>query len=273
MEREKIKVGCPKCKKPFAIIKPAAPGTYSVKCPHCQGVIRLQLRPVEVKMQQNAQQQNAQQQVAQQQNAQQPARQPAPLPFLGKPELSNRGIYVVRESAVVGVKSQFACPKCGKAVIVDSAKAGHFYVKCSHCGTATAVKVEEAPATAPGTPSDKPKKTTRRMSNNTPAERGQLTWGSLFRRKRHELRNGSTVLGRKDDEQPSDLMFDDATMSCRSVRLDVDPTDGSCRLSVLHATNPVMVNGVVYPEGSSIYLTFNDKLKMGRTVIDYGKIK
>ena len=267
----KMKISCPKCKRPFAIVKPGAPGNYIVKCPRCQGVIKLglgtnqagktqpkpadqpkptaQTKPAEVQQQKNDEK----------------------IPLLGKAIFTNRGIYVVKEKVVAGVKSQFACPECGKMVVVMNNNTGKFYVKCAHCGTPTMIKVvdEEPEAQKTG----KVKKPTRKLQIDQPVERGQLIWGNLFRRKRHELRNGSTVIGRKDSEQPSDLMFDDSTMSCRSVRLDVDGNDGSCKLTVLHATNPVTVNGVSFPEGSSIYLNFNDTLKMGRTSIVYCKLK
>ena len=266
----KMKVACPKCKKPFAIVKPEAPGNYVVKCPHCQGVIRLRLGTDQEGKPQPAAQPAPEEPVIQQPAAQQNKKDDENIPLLGKAMLSNRGVYVVKEKAVAGVKSQFACPECGRMVIVNN-KAGKFYVKCAHCGTPTIVKVEEEDSQAQKT--DKVKKPTRKLNLNQPVERGQLIWGKLFRRKCHELRNGSTVIGRKDSEQPSDLMFDDPTMSCRSVRLDIDGNDGSCKLSVLHATNPVTVNGVSFPEGSCIYLNFNDTLKMGRTTIVYCKIK
>ena len=304
MSTTKIKMTCPKCKKLFAIVKPEKPGTYRVACPHCQAVINLKLQPVEVKMQGTPAPQPAVPPQAPRPAAQpapQPAAQPtsrpaAPqpvqpakpnpvttpeppvtppantltdLPLLGKVELTSRGKYVVKTPAVKGVKSRFACPKCGRAMVVDSKVTGKFYIKCAHCATPVAVMVNE-PAPVEEAPSKKP---TRKLEGDKVAERGQLTWGKLFSRKRHELRAGTTVIGRRDLELPSDLMFDDSTMSRRSVQLLVDARDGSCQLKVLSATNPVTVNGVAYPEGSSLYLTFNDTLKLGRTVIVYSKVK
>ena len=194
----------------------------------------------------------------------------ADVPVLGKAELSNRGIYVVKEAGIAGVKSKFACPDCGEWVMVNSPKAGKFYAKCTHCGTPTAIKVEEQGEQGKAQVNEK--KRTRNAAPDREMDRGQLVWGGFFSRKRHELRNGSTVVGRNDPEEPSDLMFDDPTMSCRSVLLEVDGKDGSCKLSVLRATNPVYVNAVNYPEGSSIYLNFGDTLKMGRTTIVYNKL-
>ncbi len=271
---------CPKCLKVFALVKPAQPGTYQVKCPLCQETITLRLRPVEVKMEQSTDNGNVpegnnhggEEQLVQKAPADlgKEQKEDTPVPVIGKAELTNRGIYVVKESAVVGVKGKFACPECGEWVMVNSPKAGKFYVKCTHCGTPTAVKVDEQAEQQTG--KEKVKKRTRNATPDREADRGQLVWGGFFSRKRHELRNGATVLGRNDPEEPSDLMFDDQTMSCRSVLLEVDGKDGSCKLSVLRATNPVYVNAVNYPEGSSIYLNFGDTLKMGRTTIVYSKL-
>lgn len=273
----KMKISCPKCKNPFAIVRPETPGKYMVKCPHCQGVIQLRLGMDQAGKEQpnpTAQTKPADRPkptpVAQQPAAEQQKKNDEDIPLLGKAVFTNRGVYVVKEKAVAGVKSQFACPECGKMLVVNS-KVGKFYVKCDHCGTRTIIKVVDEEPQAPK--AEKKKKKTRKVHPYQPVERGQLIWGKLFRRKRHELRNGSTVIGRNDSEQPSDLMFDDPTMSCRSVRLDIDGNDGSCKLTVLHATNPVTVNGVSFPEGSSIYLNFNDTLKMGRTSIVYCKLK
>ena len=259
MEAEKLKMKCPKCQKVFALMKPAQPGIYQVICPLCQEPITLKLRPVEVKVQEKKEAHEEKEE-----------KEEADVPVLGKAELTNRGIYVVKEAGEAGVKSKFACPECGEWVMVNSPKAGKFYAKCTHCGTPTAVRVEEQKEH--DKENAKAKKRTRNAGFSSEMERGQLVWGGFFSRKRHELRNGATVIGRNDPEEPSDLMFDDPTMSCRSVLLEVDGKDGSCKLSVLRATNPVSVNGVNYPEGSSIYLSFGDTLKMGRTTIVYNKL-
>lgn len=268
----KIKMTCPKCKNPFAIVRPEQPGKYMLKCAHCQGVICLNLgTPQASQVQPKSAATKPAPSTTQKPEPPQKEKDDEQIPLLGKAILTNRGFYAVKEKAVAGVKSLFACPECGEMVMVNLCKPNKYNVKCKHCGTYTIVKViEEEPKTENA---GKVKKPTRKLHSDQPVERGQLMWGKLFRRKRYELRNGSTVIGRNDREQPSDLMFDDPTMSCRSVRIDVDGTDGSCKLSVLHATNPVSVNGISYPEGSSIYLKFNDTLKMGRTVIVYSKMK
>ena len=281
MGTEQLKMKCPKCFKVYALAKPEQPGAYQVKCPFCQETITLRLRPVEVKMQKepDCEKTTDEKVVSEQpQTGRQEAssvieekeKDEATVPVLGKAELSNRGVYIVKDAAAAGVKSKFACPECGKWVMVNSPKAGKFYVKCNHCGTPTAVKVEEK--SEQETEKVNAKKRTRSVSLANDMERGQLIWGGFFSKKRHELRNGATVLGRNDPEEPSDLMFDDPTMSCRSVLLEVDAKDASCKLSVMRATNPVYVNAVNYPEGSSIYLNFGDTLKMGRTTIVYNKV-
>lgn len=278
MSTDKMIMTCPKCQKPFAIVKPDAPGMFIVQCPRCQGKIRLRLQPAQVRMaqpQSDAAPQTTPTTTHEQQApasaVQQQKDNNEEIPLLGKATLSNRGVYFVKEPATAGEKSRFDCPECGKSVVVNNDKPGKYYVKCAHCNNPTIVKVVEKENKTDK--AGKVKKPTRKVQSDTTAERGQLVWGNLFRRRRHELRNGSTVIGRNDSNETSDLMFDDPTMSCRSVRIDVNANDGTCLLTVLHATNPVSVNGVNFPEGSSIYLNFNDTLKMGSTVIVYSKLK
>ena len=277
MNPEKLKTICPLCKQAFALLKPEEPGEYRVKCVHCQKNIKLVLRPVEVKLQdsqysteeEKPKVESPDNNKTKSEKAKSEKPEMEDIPVLGKAELSNRGVYYVKEPAIVGVKSRFACPECGEHVLVNGQKEGKFYVKCNHCGTQTAVNVIEQTSSE----KKKVKKKTRTVNNEIDEDRGQLVWGNFFNRKHHDLRDGVTVIGRKDEAEPSDLMLEDPTISCRSVRLEVDGKKGTCKLNVLHATNPVCVNGVAYPEGSSIFLEFNDTLKMGNTIIVYNKIK
>jgi len=101
---------------------------------------------------------------------------------------------------------------------------------------------------------------------------GILQWGGFFSRKRHTLRVGANIIGRKDSNSPSDLEFDDPEMSRRSVKIDAIP-DGNGHhtftITVLKALNPVTLNGQRIEQGSSFRLNHNDAIVMGKTSLTF----
>lgn len=105
---------------------------------------------------------------------------------------------------------------------------------------------------------------------------GQLQWGGFFSRKHHTLHQGSNIVGRKDNRQPSDLEFDDPEMSRRSVKIDAIP-DGKGRftftLTVLKSLNPVTLNGNTVAVGTSVRLNHNDSIVMGKTSLTFKSTK
>lgn len=104
---------------------------------------------------------------------------------------------------------------------------------------------------------------------------GQLSWGNIFRRRTFMLKEGSTIIGREDDNEHSDLEFKDGEMSRRSVRIDVKrkPEGGfSYQLTVLRATNPILVNSQRVNIGESVQLQQKSAITMGRTVINFKEL-
>jgi len=158
-------------------------------------------------------------------------------------------------------------------------------VKCRHCGTMVAFKAvsdEAQPAATSGqnshqtevkdTPAESVTQPVRPKGNKS---MGMLTWGNLFCRKKQVLYEGKTVIGRQDADRPSDIELKDTKVSRRSVEIDVQRTEKGFffKLSVLKATNPVYVNNTPLGEGESIYLKYGDCIQLGKTLVNFQKVK
>ena len=112
------------------------------------------------------------------------------------------------------------------------------------------------------------------MSNTTSTAKltaGELSWGSFFSRKRHTLKEGATIVGREDPHSPSDIQFDDPEMSRRSVCIEATPTAQGYifHLTVLKATNPVLINNKPAPVGTPVQLSNGAVVKLGKTAITF----
>lgn len=97
---------------------------------------------------------------------------------------------------------------------------------------------------------------------------GRLLWGIKPNRKTTILNDGTTIIGRKDPEYPSDIQFEDEEMSRQSVRIDV--THGATTnftLTVQKSTNPVVVNGKRLTPGASMILPNGSSIRLGRTIL------
>ena len=66
-----------------------------------------------------------------------------------------------------------------------------------------------------------PRKPTTKLDKSAQQGLGELVWGSFFSRKHFALRPGSIWIGRKDQQEPSELQLNDGYASSRSVLLDV----------------------------------------------------
>jgi len=83
-----------------------------------------------------------------------------------------------------------------------------------------------------------------------------------------QLSEGNTIVGRYDEEEPSDIsVTGDDTVSRRSVAVIIKPCCSGldCKLRVLNATNRVTVNGKVILVGGETPLNYGDVIKLGRT--------
>ena len=98
-----------------------------------------------------------------------------------------------------------------------------------------------------------------------------LTWGNIFSRKKYVLHEGTYILGRKSEGAHSDIEFNDVEMSRRSVSIEVQhkETGYFFKLTVLKATNPVLLNNKPMAETESVYLKYGDTIQMGHTVISF----
>lgn len=111
----------------------------------------------------------------------------------------------------------------------------------------------------------------------TPAK---LVLGHWPHRQEVPLREGCTTIGRKDVAHHSDIEIDDPKASACSVCIMAMPVSGvssvspvqshvkyEYRLQVLHATNPVFVNGIVVSPGGVVRLVSGTSLRLGDTKI------
>lgn len=94
-----------------------------------------------------------------------------------------------------------------------------------------------------------------------------ITWFGL-RNQRFQLYEGTTTIGRYDEDDTSDIMIrGDETMSRKSVAIIIEEEDGifDYKLKVLNATNKVKVNDQRVKEGSGVYLDFGDIIMLGNS--------
>ena len=82
---------------------------------------------------------------------------------------------------------------------------------------------------------------------------------------------GHNLVGRDDSDTPSDININDPYISRKSVNIYVmkspEGTGHTFKLTVMKAANPVFVNSQQMHEGETIYLNYNDKIKLGHTVL------
>mgnify|MGYP002626017055 CR=1 FL=1 len=94
-----------------------------------------------------------------------------------------------------------------------------------------------------------------------------ITWFGL-RNHRFQLYEGTTTIGRYDEDDTSDIMIrGDEAMSRRSVAIIIEEEDGvfDYKLKVLNATNKVKVNDQRVKEGAEVYLDFGDIIMLGNS--------
>ena len=269
MTNEKINIKCPKCAQPLAFQKPAKPGMYQLTCPKCSYQFNVQLRGVPIKTEEE-----------------QKATERKKVKILGEPKLTANGKYRIDEPALIGHPYGCVCPECKKAVVFITRQEGLQAVKCTHCSTMIIFKgvASEAQSTTAASAQGNAKKDekgkpeehiTQPVRQKDNKSMGMLTWGNLFNRKKHILYEGKTVIGRQDPDRPSDIELKDKKVSRRSVEIDVSRTEKGFffKLSVLKATNPVYVNNTALGEGESVYLKYGDCIQLGKTLVNFQKVK
>lgn len=89
---------------------------------------------------------------------------------------------------------------------------------------------------------------------------------------RYKLSEGKTIIGREDEDEPSDISLSgDDTISRRSISIDIIPDDYGFDyiLRVLNAANPVRVNGKQIKQGEKTYLDLGDVITLGHTNLKF----
>ncbi len=193
----------------------------------------------------------------------------ATIPILGEVvKTKKEGIYAVKEPAIVGKQYMVLCPVCGKPILTKATEPKVFRTMHKTCNVPIIIK---------GVAEKNIKKTDGdscvtesfiRVGSKTNAK---LTWWSLTGRKQYILRIGKNYVGRRDNENPSNLSLKDEYASAKSICIDVNKTvrGYTFHLTVEHATNPVLINGKEQPEGSSFDLNYGDTIKLGNTTLSF----
>jgi len=206
------------------------------------------------------------------------------IPVLGKPLEAKKngvtipGVYYVKKPALVNHHYTVCCPKCGKALLAATNTAGPFLV--AHKGCKVRIKIQAINRVSGDSKKDKPTPTVKVPLNDRKQSNGKLVWWGNWwgipKRKKYVLREGENYIGRKEDAVHSGLTLKDKYASKRSICITVNHSTEngySFHLSVLKATNPVLVCGKEYEEGRGIDLNYGDTIVLGNTTLTFKPLK
>ena len=208
------------------------------------------------------------------------------IPVLGKAFETERfkGVYAIKEKAVVGRLYQMECPVCNKVLLLKAKEAKPWIEHCKHCGTKIFI---QGRATEPAKPkveqpqlekkleqsSEKPNITDKVRTSKNVQTSGKLVWGNMFRRKSCLLHEGENYIGRCDNSCPSDVSINDDYVSRRSILIEVEKSSQgkgyTYKLTVKKCTNPVLINGKAQEVGNGIFLNFGDTIRVGNTILTF----
>lgn len=264
MAERTVTIKCGQCGRMLKVKQPEAPGVYKVTCPKCQRPIqlRLQAKPLRIE--------------GSQESAGHTEAKKQKVPMLTDIVAWKNGSYAVRPAVPVNTPYAFKCPKCGKMVLFKLPKTGVLGVKCRHCSSLSFVKGVNKKETKPSTKAQpKDDGVTNRVGKNKHPSPGVLSWGNIFNRKQFVLPEGTTVIGRKDSKRPSDIEFKDSEMSRQSVAIEVTLREKEYffKLTVKNALNDVLHNNKPIMVSESVYLNYDDSIKLGNTVINFKEKK
>lgn len=217
-------------------------------------------------------------------------------PILGIPQHVDRGSYVVKNRAFIGVIYRIVCPKCGHTLLVRANSIKPHKAICKECNTPIYYMGKEhqvahkgvRPTAKESQMKDESKNETIKIARkNIQVEEGEsgsgtvrfgkpnarLEWGGFFNKHFYNIqRVGEHYIGRKDDEIKSDAAINDEYVSRRSLLLEAlpkSPHECVYKLTVKKAANPVLVNGKAYEVGESIFLNFGDTILVGNTTLTF----
>ncbi|MDE5976263.1 MAG: FHA domain-containing protein [Muribaculaceae bacterium] len=239
-----FKCANPECGKEIRMRHPGKGGIFKVTCPHCKATKSIRLKEP------GATQAGAAPSVAEKAST--------PLP-----DNSAKTPIALDADFVVGRPYSVKCPHCGRQEIgFQTEKAGNRVISCPLCKGKIGFEV---------------RKPTEVLINTEQIQhfRGKLT---LLRRgwlnKDYILPEGKTSVGRYDESEKSDIAIKkDSSMSRRSIEIETKLTEKGFlfKLTVLKATNPVLVNDRPLTKGESISLNFGDTIKLGVTKFRFDK--
>ncbi|MBR1449189.1 MAG: FHA domain-containing protein [Prevotella sp.] len=235
---------CPKCNKPIAI-KPEQPGVQVITCKDCNAKVHITAYDAEAEERLQKEQERLRQEQERIRQQQEEQRRQQEQERLRKEQEEQERLRQEQERLR---KEQ------------EEVEQPHQY---------NYIDIPDPEPEPEPTPSDEtvvtPRK--RRVTN------GELQWGGGFMSSPNKIRllDGSTLIGRKDPNTPSDIQFIDPEMSRRSVQIDAEPRNGvmTFTLTVLKDLNPVLVNGRRVPQGMSVLLKSGVKIKMGQTTLTF----
>lgn len=268
-KKEYISIKCGQCKSTFKAGKPKSGSAVFATCPNCGHRVTLRLNPVNIKV------------------GNQPENHgKSTVESIGMPipvrELPN--VFVIKENPIVGNLYRITCPTCGFGIVKKINMSGIQKWVCPQCGSSVSYKSIDARVKVIKEDKQKIEPVTGKVGNPEEASTeslghgsrniGMLEWGSIFRKKRIKLHLGTVIIGRHDEDQPSDIQIDDDFVSRRSATIDVSLEEEKgyfFKFTVHKATNPVLVNGNELAEGQSIYLAYDDVITMGKTNLTFKK--
>lgn len=193
------------------------------------------------------------------------------------------------------LKATFKCPQCNHSFNVKHPlKACTATITCPQCKGKFAAKFDDVPdsvlkqlaarqaASAQTAAATKPiPQAQQQQAQEEDSGTKAISFGSIsstlcklvvvkgfFSSKtRHQLKVGENVIGRADNDVPSDIQLNDAAASRRSANLFVSKGHAGYeyRFSVMKATNPVTVNGKPVMPGESVFLKVGDTIRLGKT--------
>lgn len=201
------------------------------------------------------------------------------IPLLkGRTQKLKEGEYAFLAEAEIGKECIVVCPACRKFVVLNPLKRVNSDT-CKACNTVIrycAKGKEQKEETVEKDPQPVHQKIvlTQKPDVSTPLPKAQLVWGCFYNRKKYPIKLGENIVGRADSEMPSDLQINDDYASRRSVKIEpiMGPQGYSFKLTVLNASNPVIVKNESRPVGTEVYLNYDDSFILGSTTITLKKI-
>ena len=239
---------CPKCQQKIET-HPAAPGLATTKCSGCGS--RINYKVV--------------------------VPQPSSLSVhVQKVTGKEKYQYRISETIEVGQAFSYCCPNgdCCRGISKVASRVGDYVATCPQCGCKVAYKAIESGGQQSGqqSSSNDHKEVTEIFSITQDNCSGCLRWRRYGVWKLEDLRLGITTVGRKDKDEPSDVMIDDPTVSARSLEIEVEKSDQAgytFQARIKRATNPVYINQRQYSVGDSIFLNDGDIIKIGKTILTF----